>query len=177
MAPICAGSLFKSSFTRSFFSTGRQVPIIAGHSSGTQKSIGVLTLPRSLGRPEIYRVASAAMPDRRPVAEWTVVRVLLIATFTHSGFYPAVPERSLSTTVSVEYWNRRLPVVKMGDFEFHIVLLISLVEARPVLWDKTGDIYKDRNETKKVWREVCICLQEDVEALGDVKKRFWWVLP
>jgi len=27
-----------------------------------------------------------------------------------------------------------------------------------------------RNETKKAWREVCICLQEDFEALGDVKK-------
>jgi hypothetical protein len=28
-------------------------------------------------------------------------------------------------------------VVKMGDFEFDTDLLISLVEARPVLWDKT----------------------------------------
>jgi len=58
----------------------------------------------------------------------------------------------------------------MGDFEFDIYLLISLVEARPVLWDKTDDIYKDRNETKKAWREICICLQEDFEALGDVQK-------
>ena len=39
-----------------------------------------------------------------------------------------------------------------------------------MLWDKTDDIYKDRNETKKAWREVCICLQEDLEALGDVQK-------
>ena len=37
----------------------------------------------------------------------------------------------------------------MSDFEFDIDLLISLVEARPVLWDKTDDIYKDRNETKR----------------------------
>ena len=36
----------------------------------------------------------------------------------------------------------------MGDFEFDTDLLISLVEARPVLWDKTDDIYKDRNEKK-----------------------------
>jgi len=61
-------------------------------------------------------------------------------------------------------------VVKMSDFEFDTDLLISLVEARPVLWDKTDDIYKDRNETKKAWLEVFICLQEDFEALGDVKK-------
>jgi hypothetical protein len=59
----------------------------------------------------------------------------------------------------------------MGDFEFDIDLLISLVEARPVLWDKTDNIYKDRNETKKAWREVCICLQQDFKALGDVKKK------
>jgi hypothetical protein len=59
-------------------------------------------------------------------------------------------------------------MVKMDDFEFDIDL-ISLVEARPVLWDKTDDIYKDRNETKKAWREICICLQEDFEALGVVK--------
>jgi hypothetical protein len=59
-------------------------------------------------------------------------------------------------------------VVKMGDFEFDTDLLISLVEDRPVLWDKTDDIYRDRNETKKARKEVCICLQE--EALGDVQK-------
>jgi hypothetical protein len=37
----------------------------------------------------------------------------------------------------------------MGDFEFDTGLLIFLVEARPMLWDKTDDIYKERNETKK----------------------------
>jgi hypothetical protein len=56
----------------------------------------------------------------------------------------------------------------MGDFEFDIDLLICLLEARRVFWDKTDDIYKDKNETKKAWREVCICLQEDSEALGNV---------
>jgi hypothetical protein len=41
--------------------------------------------------------------------------------------------------------------MKRGDFEFDIELLISLVEAGPVLWDKLNDtrIYKDRIETKK----------------------------
>jgi hypothetical protein len=47
---------------------------------------------------------------------------------------------------------------------------MSLVEARPELWDKMADIYKDRIEKKKARREVCICLQDDVEAQGDVKK-------
>ena len=58
--------------------------------------------------------------------------------------------------------------MKMGDFGFNIELLISLVDARPDLWNKTDDTYKDRIETKKAWREVYVCLQEDFEALGDV---------
>jgi hypothetical protein len=62
-------------------------------------------------------------------------------------------------------------VVKMGDFEFDTDVLICLVEARPGLWDKTHDIYKDRNEKKKAWSDVCICFQENFEALGEVKKR------
>jgi len=57
----------------------------------------------------------------------------------------------------------------MGDLEYDIDLLISLAEVGPVLWDKTDDIYKDRNQTIKAWREVCICLQEDFETLGDAQ--------
>jgi hypothetical protein len=72
-----------------------QVPIIAGQSSGTQESIGLFTQPGCL--------AGREFTGRLPVAESTVVHVLLIDTFTRSGFYPAVPERSLSSAVSVEY--------------------------------------------------------------------------
>jgi hypothetical protein len=60
--------------------------------------------------------------------------------------------------------------VKTGDFECDTDLLISLVEARPVLWEKTNDIYNNKKETKRAWREFCICLQEDFEVLGDVQK-------
>jgi hypothetical protein len=65
----------------------------------------------------------------------------------------------------------------MDDFEFDIELLISLVETRPVLRDKTDDIYKDRIEKKKTWTEVCICSQEEFEAPGNFRKRCWRVLP
>ena len=61
-------------------------------------------------------------------------------------------------------------MVKTGDFVFDIDLLISLVEARPVLWDKTVLFIKNRKEMKMEWREVCICLQEIFEALRDVQK-------
>jgi len=40
-----------------------------------------------------------------------------------------------------------------------------------MLWDKTDDISKDRNATKTSWREIYICLREDFEALGEVKKK------
>jgi len=34
----------------------------------------------------------------------------------------------------------------MGDFELDIELLISLVETRPVLWDKREDMYKTKRK-------------------------------
>jgi len=34
----------------------------------------------------------------------------------------------------------------MGDFEFDVDLLISLVEARPLLWDKTDNIYRQKRK-------------------------------
>jgi hypothetical protein len=40
--------------------------------------------------------------------------------------------------------------MKMCDFELDIGLLISLAKSRPVLWEMMDDIYKGKNETKKV---------------------------
>ncbi|XP_063374287.1 uncharacterized protein LOC134661985, partial [Cydia amplana] len=34
-------------------------------------------------------------------------------------------------------------------------LLISLVEERPVLWDKTIEEYKDKDKKNSAWKEVC----------------------
>jgi hypothetical protein len=51
------------------------------------------------------------MPGRRPVVESTVVHVLLIDTFTHSGFFPAG-----RTTGSSEYAYAFLsPTTLSGD--------------------------------------------------------------
>jgi len=44
------------------------------------------------------------------------------------------------------------------------------VEARPVLWDKKDDVCKDRIETKKARRDICICLPKYFEALAYVEK-------
>jgi hypothetical protein len=58
----------------------------------------------------------------------------------------------------------------MSDFEIDIELLISFVEARPVSWDKSSDIYKDRDSTRKALKEVCVGLKEDFEELSDNEK-------
>lgn len=58
---------------------------------------------------------------------------------------------------SVEY--------KMAD-----ELLITLVEGRPVLWDKTLEIYKDKRLTYEAWREIFIILNKDFDEMTNVKK-------
>lgn len=49
-------------------------------------------------------------------------------------------------------------------------LLITLVEQRPVLWDKTLDAFKDRDATRKAWCEVCKELRSDFSDLDDKEK-------
>jgi len=46
--------------------------------------------------------------------------------------------------------------VKIGDFDFDIELLISLVEARPVLCDKMDDMYKDKRNEKGIDRSLYV---------------------
>lgn len=36
--------------------------------------------------------------------------------------------------------------------------LISLVEARPVLWDKSKDDYKEKTLKTEAWKEVCLSI-------------------
>jgi len=48
--------------------------------------------------------------------------------------------------------------------------LISLVEAKPVIWDKTLGIYKDRNETKKAWIEIFKEMNNEFENFEDKVK-------
>jgi len=78
------------------FSTGRQLPIIVGQSGGRQERIGVFTQPgRLAGRPAAgqHPELSNTTPGRRPVADSAVLLVLLIDTFTHSGFCQGLFER------------------------------------------------------------------------------------
>lgn len=51
--------------------------------------------------------------------------------------------------------------MKMSEYQIGIELLITLIEARPVLWNKSSDIYKDRDSTRKAWKEVREGLKSD----------------
>nr|CAI5865143.1 unnamed protein product [Callosobruchus analis] len=58
-------------------------------------------------------------------------------------------------------------------------ILISLVEARPVLWDKTMDGFKDRNAARDAWRELCYPLKEGFEEMQSKEKnefgKYGWI--
>lgn len=46
-------------------------------------------------------------------------------------------------------------------------LLITLVEQRPVLWDKTSEEYKNRNKTLEGWKEICRILKDGYNELSE----------
>lgn len=52
-----------------------------------------------------------------------------------------------------------------------VELLISLIENRPVIWDKTLETYKDKNMRSAAWREVCNALKEDFEGMEEYKRQ------
>ncbi|KAJ8884468.1 hypothetical protein PR048_016325 [Dryococelus australis] len=60
-------------------------------------------------------------------------------------------------------------IMKMAQ-HINAEFLISLIEARLVLWDKTMNLFKDRIATRNVWCEVCLELKPDFEDLEDGKK-------
>ncbi|KAF5272606.1 hypothetical protein FQR65_LT17324 [Abscondita terminalis] len=49
----------------------------------------------------------------------------------------------------------------MSDIDVDNELLIFLIENRPVLWDKTLDIFKDRDATRNAWHEVFVGIGSD----------------
>jgi hypothetical protein len=53
--------------------------------------------------------------------------------------------------------------MKITDFEFRIELLVSLVDTRRVAWYKADDVYKDKNEKKRVLREVGLVLKKTLK--------------
>ncbi|XP_066958101.1 uncharacterized protein [Macrobrachium rosenbergii] len=62
----------------------------------------------------------------------------------------------------------------MEDVDIDVELLISLVQERPVLWDKSLEAYKSKTETTAAWREICNHLNPDFESMSDnAKNKFF----
>jgi len=50
-------------------------------------------------------------------------------------------------------------------------LLISLIEERPVIWDKTLDSYKNKNLKESAWKEICIILNRDFKEMEQKQRQ------
>lgn len=62
--------------------------------------------------------------------------------------------------------------INSSQFTMDIDLLISPIESRPVLWDKTSNMYKDRNEIKKEQKKVYTELNSDFNNYDDEKNKY-----
>lgn len=49
--------------------------------------------------------------------------------------------------------------------------LITLFQERPVLWDKTEDVYKDKNLKLAAWREVRLILKPNFDELDEKERK------
>ncbi|XP_072375826.1 uncharacterized protein [Diabrotica undecimpunctata] len=49
--------------------------------------------------------------------------------------------------------------------------LISLIENKTVLWDKTSEGYKDKNLRLAAWREICTILNPEFEQLEEKERQ------
>lgn len=53
----------------------------------------------------------------------------------------------------------------MDELSINPETLISLVEERNILWDKTSESYKDKRQTLKAWHDLCSIIKEDFNDL------------
>nr|CAI5869491.1 unnamed protein product [Callosobruchus analis] len=55
--------------------------------------------------------------------------------------------------------------------EIDIEVLITLVEAQPVLWAKTTEKYKNTLLTNNEWKDVCCALNPTFNHMNDGEKQ------
>lgn len=58
----------------------------------------------------------------------------------------------------------------MSQQDIDIDFLISLVQERPIIWDKSHDHYRDKFRTANECAAVCKKIFQDYEELEDQKK-------
>lgn len=55
-------------------------------------------------------------------------------------------------------------------YETDAEVLISLVESKPVLWNKTLKVFEDKTVTKNDWSEACLALKPDFDVIDNKDK-------
>ncbi|KAI4454943.1 madf domain transcription factor [Holotrichia oblita] len=53
----------------------------------------------------------------------------------------------------------------------NVELLITLIEERPVIWDKTLEIYKNKVLRETAWREICVILKDGFEEMNEKERQ------
>ncbi|XP_045762116.1 glucose dehydrogenase [FAD, quinone]-like [Maniola jurtina] len=61
----------------------------------------------------------------------------------------------------------------MADEPIDNDLLISLVELRPVLWDRTDELYKNRDATRAAWKEILKKLYPNFKTKDENKRQMY----
>lgn len=56
------------------------------------------------------------------------------------------------------------------DIDIDIEMLISLVENRPVLWDKTSESYKIKQLNFTAWMDICKMIHPSFDTLSYKEK-------
>lgn len=53
----------------------------------------------------------------------------------------------------------------MFRMAINVELMISLIEQKPVVWDKTLTSYKDKFAKEEAWKEICCLLNDEFEEM------------
>nr|CAH7747855.1 unnamed protein product [Callosobruchus chinensis] len=51
-----------------------------------------------------------------------------------------------------------------------VPLLITLVEDRPLIWDRTHPFYKHKKTTAETWKEICAILVDRYSSADEIER-------
>ncbi|KAJ8885718.1 hypothetical protein PR048_011916 [Dryococelus australis] len=78
----------------------------------------------------------------------------------HSCACPRSDKLAVSGRTALAECGPLFTVEMSAEFVMHCDILITLVQERPVLWDKTTEKYKDRQLILEAWKEVYSLLKK-----------------
>ncbi|CAH0726355.1 unnamed protein product, partial [Brenthis ino] len=63
--------------------------------------------------------------------------------------------------------------MEIEDLHINVVKLISLIKQKPLLWDKSTELYKHRNSTRAAWRTIMVALIPGFENMDENTRRLF----